>query len=69
MIRDPADRRFANVDERTRVRIVVAYRDHCLSMALLVERFQLSAGTLQRVLSDAGVPKRKRGSSGAATQL
>jgi hypothetical protein len=60
VIRNPADRRFVTVDDHTRVRIITAYRDHGLSLRLLEERFRLGAGTLKRVLIDAGVEIRAR---------
>ena len=55
------DRRFANVDERTRARIVAAYAQHGLSLRLLGERFRLGVCTLKRVLGESGIEIRTRG--------
>jgi hypothetical protein len=60
MIRAEHDRRFVVIDEKTRERIIAAYRDHGLSMALLVQRFGVSNLVLKRVLTDAGVTLRRR---------
>ena len=60
VIRNSADRRFVTVDENTRARIAAAYRDHGLSLRLLEERFRLGAGTLKRVLAEAGIVVRGR---------
>ena len=55
----PRDHRFAEVDEKTRDRIVRAYVRDGLSVKLLEQRFPFCRATLRRILADAGVPLRQ----------